>query len=200
LIKTDFDGVVMHSSFPYPSDIQVMSFEFTGGLNSRGQLNSYTEATSSVIYQVKKDTVFPLYHLHIDTQTTWPEAKKHDFNAFHQQLLKFSTSFLTNDYMLLADALIMEYADGRFNKKAYYKNATKELYEASSKLDRLFRVPVGITDESVLISPVDPQVYGELVEYFPEVEDDLKVLSKELWSMLSDQSNSKMFLTLYSVK
>jgi hypothetical protein len=203
LIRTDENANTINSFFSYPEDTTIMSFDFSGGINSKGSISPYTEATSSIIFEIKaeNDTISPLYSIIID-ENTWEYDARHQFQKFRDQLMKFNVSYLNNGYLITESSLVFEYQQNNFIKRAYYKNNNK-VYETASNLDRIFSMPIGILNDSVIVVSAAPEVYKSLKENDPNIQEELEYFSPELFKKLEtslENNDNRFFLATCTLK
>ncbi len=203
LIRTDKNATTLNSFFAYLEDTPIMSFAFSGGINNKGSVNTYTEATSSLIFEInpENENITPLYSISID-ENTWSYNQRHDFEKFQQHLAKFNVSYLNNAYVITDNSLVFEYQQKNFLKRAYYKNH-KKVFETVGNLDRIFSMPIGITNNNVLVTSVAPEVYKSLKERNPDIKGELEDFSPELYKKLEssiENNDDRLFLATYTLK
>ena len=147
LTNTSLEGKKLGLNFPFPKNTPKISPDYTGGIHKQGKSNYFTEATSSLIYEIKED-ITPLYQFNFG-DGTWEEKDRYDLNRFMKKNRKMELSYLYNFYCDTDNILAFNFANKNYLRKGYYfKNSDKVLAVPfnleDSFLYRFLGIPLGI--------------------------------------------------------
>jgi hypothetical protein len=190
---TNSQAQLLYESFNYGRIESPMTFPFTGGIvrNSTGVL--YSDATSSLIYQIDKDfNVFNKYKLDFN-ERSWPEVNKYDFQLFFNKIQNFELGFLGSNYYESDNWLSFDYTLTNKRYKGFYNKNNNTLYSgdniADGALYRLMSSVIGTTSNGDFISTISLADYhmmkesnkytNDLENTYPELYQLLETLSKE---------------------
>ncbi|TWO31570.1 6-bladed beta-propeller [Seonamhaeicola sediminis] len=205
LTRTDLNGKVIQYDVPFPEDIKIKSFGYTGGIHKQGISNYFTEATSSLVYEVE-DYLTPKYQFNFG-EDTWKEEDRYNLDKFVKERKQHNISHLINFYCDNNEVLAFRFKKGKYYRKGYYfKNSHKFIASPynlkDSFLYSLLSHEIGIKTES-FISALNYPLYEFLInskeaqlfkdsnpEFYQYINDNLKGFSE----------NDNPYLLIYEVK
>lgn len=148
--------------FPFPTGMYPMYLYFTGGLKSTLEGTAlYSDATSSKIYEIKKNLdVYLKYDIDLGKEK-WLEEHRYDFTEFMNAISSFKTDFLGSRYLETKDILYFDYRDNNIYRDVFYNKNNKVLYAKgiNLKVDEFSESishPIGITESGMFISTINP--------------------------------------------
>lgn len=198
------DGSIIKGLAKYPKEYNdYKSYSFTGGIVSTNNRIFYTYKSSSLIYEISRESkLTPLYQFNLGPKT-WPENQIFNLNEFDSESHRFNISLLTNNYCLSNNVLAFEYLDVRKIKHGYYFLKEDKVYSPQDKLNskcfRFFSIPLGLSNEEKFIG-------GMLYENFQVYNKDegflnrLRLIDEEFVRSLKNLNyNNSSMLIFYKV-
>lgn len=205
LTRTDANGKVIGEGFPFPKGTPMKMIGSSGGLHKQGKSNYFTQATSSLIYEVQ-DSITPLYQFNFGTDT-WKEEDKYNIDGFIKRTNKFQASYLNNLYCDTDEVLAFQFAKGKFLRKGFYFKETGKVLAVPFNLNdsflyRILDLPIGIKNDK-FISSLSYNFYETMMasEEAIEFKDSYPGLYKDfLINLASFKANDNPYLLIYEVK
>lgn len=201
---TSLDGNIISKKFPYPKDLLQMSFAYTGGVNNDSESSFYSDATSSKIYKLDSNLNYN-EKFNIDFGTdSWPEDQRYNYDLFKKKSSLYEISFLTNNYIINNKGFIFNYVEGSKMIRCYYNiNSNTSISQNNineKEILNLFGLPVGFKNNN-FISIVTNELYFELRDYYPNLDDKIKEFNPNLYNKISTfNSSSDPILLIYNFK
>lgn len=205
LTTTDLNGNIISNNIPFPKNIKIKSFGYSGGIHKQGVSNYFTETTSSLIYEIQ-DSIIPMYQFNFGGDT-WKEQDKFDLDRFSEENKKSKISYLLNFYCDTDSVMAFRFRNGKYYRKGFYfKNSNKVLAAPfnleDSFLYRLLSSPIGIKSNN-FISSLNYSLYDAIrnskesekfKQLYPEFQDSIDKNLKDF----SEYDNP--YLLIYEIK
>ena len=206
---TDLSGNLISQSFKFPTNQGLMKFAFTGNLTKNTNGGLYSDATSSVIYQINDDeTIYPKYTIKFK-DNAWPEKDRYHHEEFFESIQRGEVNFLRNNYEESLTTLFFSFNKkvsstnktvNNVNKVFFLKGTNKIFGPNSFKDDFLYDILTeakGRTQDDRFISIIEPELY---LSQYPNVIRE-ETISSELKLILSNlKAESNPILFIYDFK